>query len=230
MTQKQRQSTTFGNKKKVFIVDDHPIVRDGLMTIINHEKDLAVCGEAEEPQEALKAISELKPDVVIADITLKNSNGIELTKTLKACCPKLPVIVLSIHDESIYAERALRAGARGYLMKEVASENIVIAIRTVLSGEIYVSNRMGKKLLRKMAAAGKADTISAPTDSLSDRELEVLRLTGQGYKPSIIAQSMHLSVKTVETYRARIKEKLNLANADELLRYAIQWVSSAYEA
>jgi DNA-binding NarL/FixJ family response regulator len=189
-----------------------------------------VCGEAEEAPDALKAVSELKPDVVIVDITLKSSNGIELTKTLKARYSALPVIVLSIHDESIYAERALRAGARGYLMKEVASENIVIAIRTVLGGEIYVSNRMGKKLLRKMAAAGKADTISAPIDSLSDRELEVLRLTGQGYKPSKIADSMRLSVKTVETYRGRIKEKLNLADADELLRYAIQWVSSEYEA
>jgi DNA-binding NarL/FixJ family response regulator len=230
MTQKQRQSTTFENKKRVFIVDDHPVVRDGLTTIINHEKTLVVCGEADEPQDALKAISGLKPDVVIVDITLKNSNGIELTKTLKTRYPTLPVIVLSIHDESIYAERALRAGASGYLMKEVASENIVIAIRTVFSGEIYVSNKLGKHLLRKMAAAGKADAISAPIDSLSDRELEVLRLTGQGYKPSKIAKSMHLSVKTVETYRGRIKEKLNLANADELLRYAIQWVSSAYEA
>jgi DNA-binding NarL/FixJ family response regulator len=230
MTPKQQQNATFENKKKVFIVDDHPIVRDGLTTIINHEKDLAVCGEAEEAQDALKAVSELKPDVVIVDVTLKSSNGIELTKILKARYSALPVIVLSIHDESIYAERALRAGARGYLMKEVASENIVIAIRTVLGGEIYVSNKMGKKLLRKMAAAGKADTISAPIDNLSDRELEVLRLTGQGYKPSKIAESMHLSVKTVETYRGRIKEKLNLADADELLRYAIQWVSSEYEA
>jgi len=227
--QKQRQSTTFENKKRVFIVDDHPIVRDGLITIINHEKDFEVCGEADESREALKAISELKPDVVIVDITLKNSDGIELTKNLKARYPTLPVIVLSIHDEFTYAERALRAGAQAYLMKEVVSESIVTAIRTVLSGEIYVSNTMGKKLLRKLAA-GKADTISAPIDSLSDRELEIFRLIGQGYKPSKIAKSMHLSVKTVETYRARIKEKLNLADADELLRYAIRWVSSVSEA
>ena len=229
MTQKRWQSTTFENKKRVFIVDDHPIVRDGLITIINHEKDLAVCGEADEPQEALKAISELRPDVVIVDITLKNSDGIELTKSLKARYPTLPVIVLSIHDELTYAERALRAGARGYLMKEVVSDRITAAIRTVLTGEIYVSNTMAKKMLRKLAG-GKADTIIAPTDSLSDRELEIFRLIGQGYKPSKIAQSMHLSIKTVETYRSRIKEKLNLADADELLRYAIQWVSSAYEA
>jgi DNA-binding NarL/FixJ family response regulator len=226
MTQKQWQSTTSENKKRVLIVDDHPIVRDGLITIIDHDKDLTVCGEADEPQEALKAISELRPDVVIVDITLKNSDGIELTKSIKAGYPKLPVIVLSIHDESVYAERALRAGAQAYLMKEVVSDNIVTAIRTVLSGEIYVSNTMGKKMLRKLAA-GKADTISGPMDSLSDRELEIFRLIGQGYKPSKIAKSMHLSVKTVETYRARIKEKLNLADADELLRYAIRWVSSA---
>ena len=229
MTQKQWQSTTSENKKRVLIVDDHPIVRDGLITIINHEKDLAVCGEADEPQEALKAISELRPDVVIVDITLKNSDGIELTKSLKARYPTLPVIVLSIHDELTYAERALRAGARGYLMKEVVSDKITAAIRTVLTGEIYVSNTMAKKMLRKLAG-GKADTIIAPTDNLSDRELEIFRLIGQGYKPSKIAQSMHLSIKTVETYRSRIKEKLNLADADELLRYAIQWVSSAYEA
>jgi DNA-binding NarL/FixJ family response regulator len=222
MAQKQQQST----KKRIFIVDDHPIVRDGLITIIDHDKDLAVCGEADEPQEALKAISELRPDVVIVDITLKKSDGIELTKSIKAQYPKLPVIVLSIHDESVYAERALRAGAQAYLMKEVVSDNIVTAIRTVLSGEVYVSNTMGKKMLRKLAA-GKADTISGPMDNLSDRELEIFRLIGQGYKPSKIAKSMHLSVKTVETYRARIKEKLNLADADELLRYAIRWVSSA---
>ena len=225
MTRKQRQSTTFENKKKIFIVDDHPIVRDGLTSIINHEKDFEVCGQAGEAREAFKAISELKPDVVITDISLKNSDGIELTKNLNAQYPTLPVIVLSIHDELTYAERALRAGAQAYIMKEVASENIVTAIRTVLSGEIYVSNTMGKKLLHKLAGS-KVDTNSTPIDSLSDRELEIFRLIGQGYKPSKIAQSMHLSVKTVETYRARIKEKLNLVDADELLRYAIQWVSS----
>lgn len=229
MTQKRRQSTSFENKKRIFIVDDHPIVRDGLTTIINHEKDLDVCGHADGAPEALKAISELSPDVVTIDIALKSSDGIELTKDLKTRYPTLPMIVLSIYDELTYAERALRAGAQAYLMKEVASENIVTAIRTVLSGEIYVSNTMGKKLLRKMAAAGKSDTIGTSIDGLSDRELEVFRLIGHGYKPSKIAQSMHLSVKTVETYRARIKEKLNLANADELLRYAIQWISSKYE-
>jgi DNA-binding NarL/FixJ family response regulator len=229
MIEKKPQSKTAGDTRKVLIVDDHPIVRDGLVTLINHESDLTVCGEAEEPQEALEAISQLKPDVVIVDITLKGSNGIELTKSIKARSPGLPVIVLSIHDESVYAERALRAGAQGYLMKEVVSERIITAIRTVLSGEIYVSNAMSKRILRQLAG-GKVDTISTPMDSLSDREIEVFRLIGQGYKVSKVAQRMHLSVKTVETYRARIKEKLSLADADELLRHAIQWVSSVYEA
>jgi len=229
MTQKQRRNTTFENEKRIFIVDDHPIVRDGLITLINHQQDLKVCGEAGEAAQALKSISELKPEVVIVDIGLKSSDGIELTKSIKARYPRLPVIVLSIHDESVYAERALRAGAQAYLMKEVVSENIVTAIRTVLRGEIFVSNTMSKKLLRKLAT-GKTNTISAPMDSLSDRELEIFRLIGQGYKPSKIAQSMHLSVKTVETYRARIKGKLNLIDADELLRYAIKWVSSKSEA
>jgi DNA-binding NarL/FixJ family response regulator len=204
-------------------------VREGLITIINHEKDFEVCGEADEAREALKAISELEPDVVLVDITLKDSDGIELTKNLKSRYPTLPVIVLSIHDEFTYAERALRAGAQAYLMKEVVSQNIVAAIRTVLSGEIYVSNTMGKKMLRKLAA-GKADVIGDPVDSLSDRELEIFRLIGQGYRPSKIAKSMHLSVKTVETYRGRIKEKLNLADADELLRFAIRWAGSEGKA
>jgi DNA-binding NarL/FixJ family response regulator len=226
MTQKQRQSTTFENKKRVLIVDDHPVVRDGLITLINHQQDLKVCGEAEEAAEALKSVSSLKPDVVIVDIGLKSSDGIELTKSIRSRYAGLPVIVLSIHDESTYAERALRAGAQGYLMKEVVSERIIAAIRAVLTGEIYVSNAMAKKLLRKLAR-GKVDTTSAPTDSLSDRELEVFRLISQGDKPSKIAQCMHLSVKTVETYRARIKEKLNLSDASELLRYAIEWVSSS---
>lgn len=218
-----------GTKKRIFIVEDHPIVREGLIAILNGEKDLDVCGEADGAREAVKAISELQPDVVIVDISLKDSDGIELTKDLKAQYPTLPVIVLSVHDEFTYAERALRAGAQAYLMKEVASGHIVTAIHTVLDGEIYVSKTVGKRMLHRLAT-GKADTISGPMDRLSDRELEIFRLIGQGYKPSKIAQLMHLSVKTVETYRARIREKLNLADADELLRYAIRWASSEGEA
>jgi DNA-binding NarL/FixJ family response regulator len=209
-------------KTTVFIVDDHPIVRDGLTTIINHHKEFVVCGYAEDSHETLKAIAEIKPNVVIVDISLKNSDGIELTRNIKLRYPKLPVIVLSFHDESIYAERALRAGARAYLMKEVASDNIIKAICTVLADEIYVSDKISKKLLHKIAGnnIGAANT---SIDNLSDREFEIFSLIGEGYKASQIARRLHLSAKTIETYRARIKEKLNLTSAAELLQYSIKW-------
>lgn len=228
MVQKQRQNTACENKKRVFIVDDHPIVRNGLVTLIDHQQDLKVCGDAEEAAQALKSISELKPDIVIVDISLKSSNGIDLTKSIKARYPRLPVIVLSIHDESVYAERALRAGAEAYLMKEVISENIITAIHTVLSGEIYVSDRIGKKFLRNVFKR-KSNMRGDPVAMLSNREFEIFRLIGGGYKASQIANRMHLSVKTIETYRARIKEKLNFTDASELLRYAIKWVGSQKE-
>jgi DNA-binding NarL/FixJ family response regulator len=226
MNSQESQSKTERNKRKVFIVDDHPVVRDGLTSLINHESDLYVCGEAGESQQALKLIAELKPDVVIVDITLGDSDGIELTKDIKARHAKLPVIVLSMHDESIYAERVLHAGARAYLMKDAVSDKIITAVRTVLSGEIYVSDTMGKKLLRKLAG-NHVDAVNAPIDNLTDREFEVFRWIGQGHKTSRIAQRMHLSVKTVETYHSRIKEKLDLANAAELLQYAIKWAGSS---
>lgn len=214
------------NKRKVFIVDDHPIIRDGLTALINHEHDLHVCGQAAQARLALKAISELKPDVAIVDITLEDSDGIELTKDIKAKYPKLPVIVLSMHDESIYAERVLRAGARAYLMKDSVSDKIITAIHTVLDGEIYVSDIMAKKLLRKLAG-NHVDAIKVSVENLTNREFEVFRWIGQGNKPSRIAKRMHLSVKTIETYLARIREKLDLANADQLFEYAIKWAASS---
>ncbi len=227
MTRQESQNKAESHKRKVLIVDDHPVVRDGLTSLINHEDDLFVCGEAGEAHQALKAISELKPDVVIVDITLGDSDGIELTKDIKARHAKLPVIVLSmLHDESIYAERVLHAGARAYLMKDAVSEKIITAIRTVLNGEIYVSDIMAKKLLRKLAG-NHVDAINIPINGLTDREFEVFRWIGQGHKSSKIAQRMHLSVKTVETYHSRIKEKLDLANAAELLQYAIKWAGSS---
>jgi DNA-binding NarL/FixJ family response regulator len=226
MTIQGSQRKTELNKRKVFLVDDHPVVRDGLTTLINHENDLIVCGEAGEARQALKSIAELKPDVIIVDITLGDEDGIELTKDIKVRHPELPVIVLSMHDESIYAERVLCAGARAYLMKDAVSDKVITAIRTVLGGEIYVSDIMTRKLLRKLAGSN-VNTIKASTDNLTDRELEVFRWIGQGHKSSRIAKSMHLSVKTVETYCARIKEKLNLANATELLQYAIKWAGSS---
>jgi DNA-binding NarL/FixJ family response regulator len=225
MAQKKVHSQSEQTGTRVFIVDDHPIVRDGLVTLIDQQQDLVVCGGAEDAKEALKALSHLKPDVVIVDITLKDSDGIELTRDIKARYPRLPVVVLSIHDESVYAERALRAGAQAYLMKEVVSDNIIKAIRTVLTGEVYVSDRIARKFLRK-ALGAKADATGATMDVLSDREFQVFRLIGHGCKASQIAHRMHLSIKTVETYRSRIKDKLNLANASELLQYAIKWMSS----
>jgi DNA-binding NarL/FixJ family response regulator len=225
MTQKQRRRKASETRKKVFIVDDHPVVRDGLITLIEHEQDFNVCGDADDAAEALKSISELKPDVVIVDIGLKSSDGIELTKSIKTRYPRMPVVVLSIHDESVYAERALHAGASGYLMKEAASNDIITAIRTVLRGEIYVSDQMAKKLLGN-AFSRKSDIGTDPVAKLSDREFEIFRLIGSGYKVSQIADRMHLSSKTIETYRARIKEKLNITDASKLLRYAIKWVSS----
>ncbi|MBL7188993.1 MAG: response regulator transcription factor [Phycisphaerae bacterium] len=225
MTQKQRQRPASDSKKKVFIVDDHPVVRDGLITLIEHEQDLKVCGDADDAAEAIKSVSSLKPDVVIVDIGLKSSDGIELTKSIKMQHPRLPVVVFSIHDESVYAERALRAGASAYLMKEVISENVITAVRAVLRGEIYVSDQIAKKFLGN-AFQGKSDAGTDPVSKLSNREFEIFRLIGAGYKASQIADRMHLSVKTIETYRARIKEKLNISDASKLLRYAIKWVSS----
>jgi DNA-binding NarL/FixJ family response regulator len=225
MALKKKQDKTNENKTQVLIVDDHPVVRDGLTTIINHEQDMNVCGEADDAPEALKAVAELKPDVVVVDISLKSSDGIELTKRIKAGHPKLSVIVLSIHDESLYAERALLAGAKAYLMKDAVSENIVEAIHTVLSGEIYVSNTISKKFLHKIAG-DKAGTTKTLIENLSDREFEIFRLIGEGLKASQIAKQLHLSTKTIETYRSRIKEKLDLPNAAELLQYSIKWAKS----
>jgi len=225
MALKKKDDKTNEKKTQVLIVDDHPVVRDGLTTIINHERDMNVCGEADDAPQALKAAAELKPDVVVVDISLKSSDGIELTKSIKAGHPKLPIIVLSVHDESVYAERALLAGAKAYLMKDAVSENIVRAIRMVLSGEIYVSNTISKKFLHKIAG-DRAGMTKTPIENLSYREFEIFRLIGEGYKASQIAKQLHLSTKTIETYRLRIKEKLNLPNATELLQYSIKWAKS----
>jgi len=213
------------NERKILIVDDHPIVRQGLTELINQEKDLVACGQAEDAYEAMEAIKALKPDLVIVDISLKGKSGMEVIKDIKARHPALPVLTLSMHDESLYAERALRAGAKGYIMKQEATEKVITAIRKVLSGQVYVSNQVATRIVSKFAG-GTPDADASVIDHLSDRELEVFRLIGQGYRTRQIAERLHLSVKTIETYRAHIKEKLNLASASELLRYAVQWVSS----
>jgi len=226
MTQKKQSETESENRTRILIVDDHPIVRQGLAELVNHESDLLVCGQAEDSYEAIKAVRELNPDMAIIDITLKQTSGLELIKDIHSQYPDVPILALSMHDENLYAERSLRAGAMGYIMKQEATESVIVAIRRILSGEIYVSDRMAGKMVRKLVS-GQTETSSSQVDSLSDRELEVFSLIGKGYGTRQISERLHLSVKTIETYRAHIKDKLKLEDAAELLRYAIQWVNSS---
>lgn len=210
-------------RAQVFLVDDHAVLRAGLAELINRESDMRVCGEAPSAEEAMKVLASLAPDVVIVDLLLKGTSGLELLKNLKSRYPKLPVLVLSMHDESIFAERALRAGARGYIMKEEAVDEVHAAIRRVLGGDIYLSPRMSNTLLRSLTH-GKSAPRGSPVDQLSDRELEVFGMIGKGVGTSAIAQRLHLSIKTIQTYRANLKVKLNLKDGDELLKYAIHSV------
>jgi DNA-binding NarL/FixJ family response regulator len=219
----QQNRLNQNNRKKVLVVDDHPIVREGLADLIDKEKDIVVCGWAENIPQTLKAIETLKPDVVTVDISLEGASGLELIKEIKAHFPGLPILALSMHQESLYAERALRAGARGYITKQEATKKVIVAIRKVLDGQLYLSEEMKEKLLYSLIGdkAGAGD--SSPIGCLTDRELEVFSLLGQGRKTRQIAEELCLSVKTVETYRSRIKEKLNINSGSELLRYAFQW-------
>lgn len=210
-------------KTKVLLVDDHPILRAGLGRLINQEADMMICGEAEDGATAFDLAGTLNPDIAVIDISLKGSNGIELVKNLKARYPELPTLVLSMHDESLYAERALRAGSLGYIMKEEAIEQVLVAIRKVLQGEIFLSEKMKSKMLQQMAS-GKGKVVSSPIEQLTDRELEVFRLIGEGCSTRQIAGQLHLSVRTVEAYREYIKSKLNLKNATELVQHAFHWV------
>jgi DNA-binding NarL/FixJ family response regulator len=210
-------------KAKVLLVDDHPIVRQGLGQLINEEPDLSVIAEAEDFQQALSALDTNPPDVAIVDISLKDRSGIELIKEIRARKPELPILVLSMHDESLHAERVLRAGAKGYIMKQEATEQVMNAIRRVLRGEVYLSERMASRMVNRLVA-GPQNVGGSPIERLSDREFEVFQMIGNGVGPSEIAEKLGLSVKTVETHRERIKEKLNLASGSELIRYAMQYV------
>jgi DNA-binding NarL/FixJ family response regulator len=205
----------------VLVIDDHPIVRERLAELINQQPDLVVCGEAEDSHQARKAVAELQPDIAIVDITLKDTYGIELIKEFKDRYPKLPMLVLSMHDEAMYGERSLRAGARGYLTKQEATKKIVDAIRKVLAGEIYTSEKMAASILQKVAGRTTPGG-GSPTDVLTDRELEVFQLLGQGKTVKEIAESLFVSAKTVEAHREHIKQKMNFKSSAELLRYAIQ--------
>jgi DNA-binding NarL/FixJ family response regulator len=212
-------------KAGVLLVDDHPIVRDGLSQLINCEPDLMVCGEAESAEEAVRATAKLHPDLVIVDITLEGANGIELIKNLRAFDPALRIFVLTMHDESHYAERALRAGANGYMMKREVRGRIIEAIRTVLAGEDYVSERMQKSLVHQYLY-GTTGKEPSPIARLSDRELEVLNLLGKGQSTRDIAKRLHLSQKTVDSHRTHLKEKLNLKTGSDLIHFAFEWVCS----
>ena len=215
-------TATAHHKSKIFVVDDHPIVRQGLGLLINREPDMIVCGAAEEAQSALRAIPTVQPDVMVVDISLNGPDGLELVKTIRTRDANLPILVLSMHDESIYAERALRAGANGYIMKQEATEKVLVAIRRILRGEVYLSDRVSSKMLQQYVR-GSSTARESPVADLSDRELEVFRLVGEGHGTRQIAEELHLSVKTVETYQAHIKEKLSLRNARELVQHAIEW-------
>jgi len=209
-------------KIKIFLVDDHPLVREWLANLIHQQPDLVVCGESEDAPQALQEISIAKPDVAIVDISLKRGSGIELIKNLKAQHPGVAIIVLSMHDERLYAERALRAGARGYIMKSETAKKVITAIRQVLDGKIYMSESLAAVFAEKFVD-GRLLTSGSLVERLSDRELEAFQLLGNGYETRQVAEMMKVSMKTVQAHCAHIKEKLKLTNAAELLREAVRW-------
>src|ERR1700690_498693 len=209
-------------KIKVLLVDDPPLVREGLVNLINQQADLEVCGEADNEPQALELIRTVQPDVSIVDISLENGSGIELIKSIKAMFPAVTVLVLSMHDESLYADHALRAGARGYVMKREAAKKVIQAIRCVLAGQLYVSDKIAALMAEKFID-GRPATTASPIEQLSNRELEVFQLLGLGHNTRQIADHLHVGFKTVQAYCARIKAKLKLANATELLRAAMEW-------
>ena len=209
-------------KSKILLVDDHPLVREWLANLINEQPDLHVCGEASNAPHALELIGAASPDIAIVDISLEGGSGIELIKNVKAGHPGVAMIVLSMHDESLYAERALRAGARGYIMKREATKKILQSIHAVLDGKLYVSEKVSGAMAEKFAE-GRSASVGSPAEQLSDRELEIFQLLGSGRNTRQIADQLHIGFKTVQTYSARIKEKLDLDNATQLLHEAIRW-------
>lgn len=209
-------------KTRILIVDDHVLVREGLIRLLNRENDLEVCGEAVSEVEALARVSALKPDLAIVDITLEDGNGLELTKTLRKRFPKLLILILSMHKENLHADRALRMGANGYIMKKEGKETLLEAIRQVVAGHIYVSKIVSELLLQRIATG--ADDPDGTVHSLSDREFEVFRLIAEGYGTRQIAEELTISIKTAETHRERIREKLNLNTTFELVQHAIHWL------
>ena len=219
-----QKSPSARNKKRLLVMDDHPMMREGLAQLINNETDLMVCGEAGTGREGLDLIGKLKPDLLLADISLPDKNGLEVIKDAQALHPGVAVLVISMHDESLYAERVLRAGARGYIMKQEGGKKLMEAIRHVLSGKVYLSEKMSATILESLGRAGRSGRGSM--ENLTDREFEVLQLLGAGKGTREIAEQIHLSPKTVEAHRANIKRKLALKTGAELVRYAVRWVES----
>jgi len=212
-------------RRRVMIIDDHVIVRQGLTHLINQERDLTVCGEAEDGLKGLSEADRLLPDVLLLDISLPGMNGIEFIKNVKARHPDLPIVVLSMHDESLYAERALRAGALGYLMKKSSSDEVIAALRKVLNGEFYLSGQTGSALLKKFLGGAHTQSLS-PVSVLSDRELEVFEMIGRGKTTRELADALHLSTKTIDAHRMHIKEKLNIHSVTELIQHAVRYVEN----
>jgi DNA-binding NarL/FixJ family response regulator len=213
------------SKKKILIVDDHPMMRQGLAQLIENESDLAVAGEANDANEALEMVLRTPPDLVLADITLPGKNGLELIKDVQAAHPGLPILIISMHDEALYAERVLRAGGRGYIMKQEGGKRIMQAIRQVLSGQIFVTEKMSAQILEIFSGQRGAKAAS-PIETLTDREFEVFQLIGKGCETKEISDQLHVSTKTIDVHRANIKAKLSLKSMAELIRYAVRWVES----
>jgi DNA-binding NarL/FixJ family response regulator len=218
-------SATEKPRRRILVVDDHPFMRAGLAQLLDRQPDLQVSGEASNPVEAFRELARAKPDLVLTDITMPGRSGLEFIKDLQAAAPQLPILVISMHDEAIYAERVLRAGGRGYIMKEAGGENLLAAIRQILQGQVYVSPQMSAKILEGLS--GKSPRASAsPIGKLTDREFEVLLLIGAGKSTRDIASQLHLSTKTVDVHRGHIKEKLGLKDTTALVRHAVRWVET----
>jgi len=220
----QRSRTSKESVKRVVLIDDHPIMRHGLAQLVRGEAGLDVCGEAGSAREGLEVVGRLKPDLAIIDLTLPDKNGLELVKDIRAMHPATVCLVLSMHDEAIYGERSLRAGARGYVMKEEAADHLVTAIHKVLTGGLYVSETLNARMLEQMTAPTRSK--AAGIDSLTDRELEILELIGKGVATKNIATQLSISARTVEAHRAHVKEKLSITDGAALVRYAVQWMES----
>lgn len=222
-TNRKKPTETADDRERVLLVDDHPIVCEGLAQKINSEPDLAVCGQARDVHSALDAIEKLHPDVVVVDIALGNGSGVELVKDMKVRYPKLPALMLSMHDEALYAERSLHAGAKGYVMKQEDPEVLLRAIRQVLRGQVYLSEKVKDAIVNRLGGVMPEGEVRPLIEKLSDRELELFQLIGDGYATHEMAERLHLSMKTVASHRENIKKKLNLHTSEELLRLAIHW-------